>query len=710
MKRFHGIRAFGLITLLGALLSMLTLGACSFKQPGLEHSRPAGGPEFWIGDTGPTGPRFSGPQQYPFICTTLNEGLGQPLIDNQAGIGNAVFRETLFGPWIYGEPVGYSRWCSIRTRVDYYYFSLEKDEFLPLDNRGRVPGDVERINIDGRDVDFVVSVERGTINRFLYSIAMLAPDEESLAAPQTLDNSAWNKRLVYKFRGGVGIGRWQGESRLDREQALHYQSLKRGYAVAFSSGTSSATHYNMELARETAEMVKQHFVATYGAPEFTIGVGGSGGAIQQYLLAQNSPALLDGSIPQLSYPDMVTQIGYVADCDLLERYFDEQFQAAPDSKWGDWLFRARIAGLSANTVARTSSEYDNPYAPPRGASTCSRSWRGHVQVVMNPDYSHPAYQRALKLFRYPAAVRENIIWTHWNDLANIYPQDENGYGETTWDNVGVQYGLRALRDGTLGVDEFLDLNACVGGWKQPNEMRLGDYPWNPDADPARPDPWDAANMNLNPDCKRGKPAPRSQASQAAIAAAIESGQVFRGDIEIPVIDLRWYLDPALDIHHSLGSFSARARMIAAKGHADNQVIWVAGCERIDPFTLEKSCPYDPTGDALDVMAQWLSRGRPDDAIDRCLDYEGKVLHAGPDVLDGILGDGAPGACTRLFPVHSSARMAAGEDITGDSFKCALKAVDKALNDASYGHIRFNTQQRQRLRQIFPHGVCDYPAP
>lgn len=383
---------------------------------------------------------------------------------------------------------------------------------------------------------------------------MLAPYPESLSSPQTLNNSAWNKKLAYKFRGGVGIGHWQGRARMTKKHALHYASLKRGYAVAFSSGTTSATHYNLILTEETAVMLKQHFVATYGKPEYTVGIGGSGGAIQQYIIAQNNPDFLDGAIPQLSYPDMVTQIGYVADCDLLERYFDQKHQEAPESKWGDWLFRAKILGLNANRTALTSSKFDNPFAPTPGASTCSRSWRGHVQTVMNPHLSHPAYQKALEGFRYPDEVKQNIKWTYWNDLANIYPQDENGVAKSTWDNVGIQYGLETLRNGDLGVDEFLELNACVGSWKPPQQMQAGDYPWNPMADPNSIDPWGQTNMQLNPDCKSGSPAPRSSASVDAIKAAHESGHVFHGKVDIPVIDVRWYLDPALDIHHSLGSF------------------------------------------------------------------------------------------------------------------------------------------------------------
>lgn len=686
---------------------MLVLAGCAMKQPGVDYVQPPARVDFWIGETGPTGPLYSGPQQYPFICTTYREGLGQPLIDNQDGIGNAVFRNTMLGPWIWGEPVGFSRYCSLPTRVDYVYYSRERQAFLPLTSPGQRPADIEKITVQGETLDFVVRVERGTLNRFLYSIAMLAPHEESLTTPAGLNNGAWNGRLVYKFRGGVGIGHWQGGLPLRADQALHYEALRRGYAVAFSSGTTTATHYNLMLAQETAEMLKGHFVATYGEPEFTIGLGGSGGAIQQYVLAQNSPGLLDGIIPQLAYPDMVTQVSYVADCDLLERYFDRRFRASPDSKWGDWWFRTQIEGGSASGLARSSAEHANPYAPARGASTCTRGWRGHAQRVMNPLYTHPAYGRALDLFRYPEAIQGDIKWTHWNDLANIYPVDPQGHAETTWGNVGVQYGLQALRQGLLSVDEFLQLNACVGSWKPAARMAMGAYPWDPDADPEQPDPWDAANMQLRPDCETGPPAPRRQASAAAIRAARDSGQVFRGDIDIPVIDLRWYLDPALDIHHSLGSFAARARMFKARGHADNQVIWVAACESIDPFTLAQNCPYDPTGDALEVMGQWLSGAPPIEAVDRCLDHKGRVLHAGASVWDGVLNDRPAGACAQRFPAPATARTAAGEPIRGDIFRCRLKPVATALSDGSYGDVQFGPAQRRRLAEVFPEGVCAY---
>ena len=89
------------------------------------------------------------------------------------------------------------------------------------------------------------------------------------------------------------------------------------------------THYNLQLGGETAIMVKDRFVSAYGEPRYTVAVGGSGGAIQQYVYGQNHPGLLDAAIPQYSYPDMVTQTIHVGDCELLERWADSKVLAEP---------------------------------------------------------------------------------------------------------------------------------------------------------------------------------------------------------------------------------------------------------------------------------------------------------------------------------------------------------------------------------------------
>ena len=121
-----------------------------------------------------------------------------------------------------------------------------------------------------------------------------------------------------------------------------------GYAVIYSSGTRTNTHYNLQLGGETAIMVKDRFISAYAEPEYTIGVGGSGGAIQQYVYGQNHKGLLDGGVPQYSYSDMVTQTIHVGDCELLEHYMDVTDGANP--KWQNWDNREWLEGLNAHAT------------------------------------------------------------------------------------------------------------------------------------------------------------------------------------------------------------------------------------------------------------------------------------------------------------------------------------------------------------------------
>jgi len=671
--------------------------------------------DFWIGAPGPAGPIFSGPHQYPFICYTLESGLGQPLIDNQDGVGNAVFPEYNGIPIFTADPIGYSKNCAIATRVDYFYFSNNANNFLPLADPAAVPADAEKILLRGKEENFVVRLERGTINRFIYSIAMLAPYAESLDKPSKLNLKAWNKKLLYKFHGGVGIGHWQGEYKLSKDHALFYDALKKGFAVAFSTGTVTSTHYNMQLSEETALMLKAHFIATYGKPKYTIGLGGSGGAIQQYIIGQNNQSILDGAIAQLSYPDMITQTIHIADCELLERYFDTEYTLNPLSRWGDWTQRTLIEGLAANNTADIPPWNANPYAPSPGLDECINGWRGIVQNLINPFRTDPAYIQALQIYRYPADVIANTKWSHWNDLGNIYPQDENGVAYSTWDNIGVQYGLRELKSGAIDASEFLQINACVGGWRQPQEMTIGEYPWNPDG--TQLDPWDQANMNVNPfTCRFGDVAPRTQGNLQAMHAAYTSGQVFQGEIEIPILDIRWNLEPVLNMHHLQGSFSVRARMAKHNDHFNNQIIWIADCSDLDPVKLTDNCAYDPTPTALDVMDQWLTNLRADDdnqkmppseAVDTCFDDSGTVIYAGADAWNGVIDNKPKGPCSDHFAIYSTSRQQAGGDFRADIFKCALKSLSQAIDDGDYGDVVFTPLQLLVLNNIFPQGVCDY---
>jgi Tannase-like family of unknown function (DUF6351) len=678
-----------------------------------------------------SGPIFSGPQQQPFVCTTARSGLGQPIIDNQASIGIRVAQEDANGnyprdsrgyPTAAATIIGYSKDCAGHRRFDYVYRNTS-GSFVTLPNPGGpLPADIATTTtLDGDTVPYIVRWERGTNNRFIYSVAVLAPATET--NPEQPDDSLWNGRLVFSLQGGVAIGRTQGTTS-QSAQLLHDQ-LKLGYAILNSTGLRTNTNYNLQLGGETALMLKEHFIEDHGVPLYTVGVGGSGGAIQQYVYAQNHPGLLNAAIPQYSYSDMVTQTIHVGDCELLENYFDH----SPNAKWANVLNRRAVEGLNASlspviSASEASGTWNPLYAvysflglnrpqpfqtggTPPPLTECRRAWFGLTPLVLNPTFTN--VQDIDKLAQGTAGVE----WTHWADLVNIYGTDSTGFARNPGDNVGVQYGLQALRDGVITSAEFLDINATVGSWKEPSQMVVEGYPFAGSFSLANFDPWSRRNMNLSPD-GGVTPAPRRSGNLDAIAAAYNSGMRFDGDIDIPVIDWRHYLEHQLDMHHSYQSFATRRRLEIARGNHDNQVIWFTDARPTVPM-------FDQTPEAFEVIDEWMANlrahpelgvagNKPPLAVDRCFQTDGTEIAAGNGVWSGVLDSDPPGACTQVFPLFSNSRRVAGGPTEGGIFKCGLQSVAAAISAGVYGSWTPDAVEQARLEQIFPQGVCDWTQP
>ncbi len=648
-----------------------------------------------------TGPVFSGPQQYPFVCTVDTELGMQPLVDSQEQ-GYAVYE---------GESVvGYSRDCTIEPRVDFLYRTTGNSyAALPVD--GSRPADMATTTLtDGRVVDFVVRREVGTLNRFIYSFATLATRGDATDANSTAN---WNGRLLYHFEGGVAIGHSQGKL---SGAALTPEVLGKGYAVIYSTGTRANTHYNLQVGGETALMVKEHFVKRFGVPDYTVAIGGSGGAIQQYVYSQNHPGLIDAGVPQYSYPDMVTQTIHVGDCELLEHYMDATDRS--NARWQTTTNRSLLVGMNA-TDDYADPLYDTKvalgYASAPGMTECIPAWRGLTPLTMNPHYGQVTNQEKM----HPPGIMDTVQWTHFDDLRNVYGVDEDGQPRTLFDNVGVQYGLRSLRRGDITTTEFLKLNRFVGGWKQPSEMVQEGAPFLPPNTPDNFDPWSRRNMNLSPDGIA--PAPRTEGDLLAVNAAYEQGIVFDGQLNIPVIDWRHYLEEVLDMHNSHQSFSVRQRVLNKMGNADNQVIWFTDTRPTntsDPARPRAQKNFDQTWQALDVLDEWLANirenpeqsigeNRPDSAVDSCFNTDGSLIAEGDSVWNGIIDEQPAGACTDEFPTYTTSRMVAGGPIEGSVFKCALKPVSTAVNDGTYGGWVPSSDELAELNAIFPEGVCDY---
>jgi hypothetical protein len=349
-----------------------------------------------------TGPVFSGPQQVPFFCET-----------------------TAFGLAPAAPPL-----CAAPSVVSFQYRTTA-GRFAALADPSAPPADVAQASVDGRSVPYIVRIERGTIDRAVYEIAALWDGSDP--AP-TRAHGAWNRRLVYTFGGGCNVGYHQGAN---TGGVLTDMFLARGYAVASSSLNVLDNNCSMVISAEVAMMVKEHFVEAYGPPAHTIGWGGSGGAIQQYDIADNYPGILDGIIPQVSFPDAVTTGGTVGDCRLLNRYFTASTLGYTDAQknavsgYGSW-------GSCVN--------WDLAFAS-----------RGNATEACPPAIP-PAYRY------HPVTNPGGIKCTTAEQLVTQLGRDPaTGFARSYADNVGVQYGLAALRAGQITPEQFVDLNEKVGG-------------------------------------------------------------------------------------------------------------------------------------------------------------------------------------------------------------------------------------------------------
>ncbi|MCZ2859830.1 DUF6351 family protein [Blastococcus sp. VKM Ac-2987] len=573
-----------------------------------------------------TGPVFSGPHQEPFLCETEAFGLGPPLDDD----------------------------CSAETKVEYFYLSSATEAFEPFDPAGPRPDDLARTTtIEGDTVDSIVRRETGTINRAVYEIAFLHSPGEPAPDPWT-STPGWNGRLVYTFGGGCNAGFHQGAS---TGGVLNADLLEPGFAVASSSQNVFGNRCNDVTSAETAMMVKEHFIESFGAEDYTIGYGCSGGAMQVHLVAQNYPGILDGIIPLCSYADVASLIGPASDCGLLERAF-----AASEQPWSPEQMTA-VSGFGTWDVC--PEEWSAPRETFSGV--------GFEIGYILPQSCNPAIPE--ELIYDPVTNPDGVRCTLQDDWINVLGTDPGtGFAPGLLDNVGVQYGLEALNQGVISFEQFVEFNELVGGF----------------------------------DIDANYVAERTVADAQALELAYATGRVNSGGgglATLPIIDLRSYTDLNPDIHDFVRSFSVRERLIEANGHADNQVIWVEE----GPSVLPSRAP-----EAVRVMDEWLRaitadtsaasaaekvvQNKPDEAVDTCwTPYDWKIVQPIPYEGSGVCGE--------LYPAHADPRIAAGAPVADDIIKCALKPVEAA------DYVESLTEgQLDRLREVFPQGVCNYEVP
>lgn len=556
------------------------------------------------------GPILSGPHILPYECRTEESGMG-PALDAM---------------------------CNAARRIDWFYRSTA-GSFKPLPP-GNLPADIASTTTsDGVTMPYIVRVESGTLNRTIYRIAMLG--DPAPRKPADAREVAWNGRLAVSFGGGGGAKYHQGV--IPPEAALEDRFLARGFAHVVASELVNDLHGNAVLQGEALMMIKEHFIETYGVPRWTVGSGGSGGAIQQYVIAQIYPGLLDGLLPEIAFPDSSPTI---ADCGLLESYW----QKADTKVWTE-AKRTAVTGFAPLTCKL----WNMLFVPVTKAA--------HKPGCALKDQSLVYDARTN-----PRGARCSVVDWRVNQLGRD-PKTGFAYGYD--DNVGVQYGLGALNSGAIDAEEFLDLNERVGGT---------------DAD--------------------GNPRPeRTRAQLPGLERSYASGLVNSGGGGLaytPILSLRGYSDPSGDIHDRFRDIVVRERLRKANGNSDNAAFWVAPP---DPKRLPaiRSLALDTMTLWLDRIAAApgpvtparIVRLKPEAATDAYFDAEGG-RHPEPMTLAG------PGEANRLYPFHSDPRVVAGGPLSMDVLKCRLKPPARG----DY-RVAFTADQWARLGRIFPDGVCDY---
>ena len=237
------------------------------------------------------GPIFAGPQVTPYAC---NPNASTPPL----------------GPALDAQ-------CNAPTRVELLYRNAA-GQFVAYDPANPpAAGTIQTTTTDsGRTVPFIVERVTGTVDRGIFQFAALVDPAKPVTPWST--EQPWSRKLFYVFGGACGTEHRQLAPPNVLQQAA---PLGAGFVVATSSLNVYANNCNDVVSAEAAMMTKELVTERYGALRYTIGNGGSAATMQQHLLAENYPGLLDGLTTSQAFEDHFTQVQGSLDCRVLMHYF-----------------------------------------------------------------------------------------------------------------------------------------------------------------------------------------------------------------------------------------------------------------------------------------------------------------------------------------------------------------------------------------------------
>lgn len=578
------------------------------------------------------GPIFSGTQVQPWNCTTEENGLG-PALDEQ---------------------------CNAQTQITYLYMPQGRGSgsYESYDPQNP-PDDVAMTTTDdGKTIPHIIRQERGTLNRAIYEILVLADPEQPWSAinPQEI----WNKKLLIAFGGGCGTPHEQRPTNNDilfgssASDGNIYQPevLSRGWMTAGTGMNTLNNNCNETVSAEALMMLKEHIIEQYGPVKRTVSVGGSGGSVQQHYIASAYPGLIDGIVPTQSFPDLWNMVG-----DAMECYLFTNYSLNPLGLLSLTLLNSAVTGKVGPLACAQFTTFfgDALDSQNRGAfqlgltvrTGCGLSSSEIYHPINNPEGTRCSVQDYQK-----------AIWGQSGPL-NAAP--------IPYDNTGVQYGLVALQNGSISPEQFVHLNANIGGFNNEGEITS-----------------ERSSMDIKTATTMYRAARTSDPRQLA---------------KVPILDVREVTLEAApelltDMHQPYNSYVMRARLDAVNGTHDNQVLWSFPP---DNLAIDAAFEVDRWLDAVDNDDSNLSReekivlNKPEDLVDTCWIANQKETNQA--------------TCQAQFPHGSDPRIQAGAPLRNDNRKCALKPLIR--EDYS---VTFTDSQWTQLKNTFPNGVCDWTKP
>ncbi len=535
------------------------------------------------------------------------------------------------------------------------------------------PSDVATTKTDqGNEVPFIVRVETGYQDRDQYQIAVLFDPEQPWApwAPQ----KGWNHKLLITHGSSCGIDHQAGTAPSVTSDTVATDgasvgsssptvALSRGFAVMSTALNHAGHNCNIVTQAESMIMAKERLVEQYGRIRYTIGTGCSGGSLTQQQVANAYPGIYQGILPQCSFPDAWSTGQQLAAYHLIREYVEDPTRWAPGVVWTP----AEIAAIEGHPNHVNSIVFDSIYwtslaDPTNACAGVSESERYHP--VNNPGGARCTLaDYMINVF----GPRRKPLWGEQEQSVG------HGFAGLPLGDVGVEFGLGALLDGTISPAQFVDLNVKVGG----------------------------ADIDLNPTTER------LAADRTALRRAYRSGAINTTSNldQVAIIDLRGP-DPGA-FHDAYRTWAIRARLEREHGTFANQVIWFGQVALIgDPnYTTEGLLAMDRWLAAVEKdkrrvpLSQKLIDDRPADLQDRCSQIPG---------VEAVNVPGIGQVCsnTQVQTVYGTPATVAGESIATDTNECRLKPLTRT----DYGSVTFTDAQWTTLQQVFPTGVCDWSRP